>query len=398
MEIKVPFSPPDITGEELSRVAEVMRSGWITTGAKTREFEEALNRYCGTNRVVCLNSATAAMELTLRLLGIGPGDEVITTPYTYTASAAVILHVGATPVFVDLAHGSTQLDLPRVEAAITARTKAILPVDVAGVICDYPAFLSIAQSRSGLFTPRGRLQEAMGRIAVIADAAHSFGASRAGKPSGSLADFSCFSFHAVKNLTTGEGGAVTWNPVPGVDDDWIYRQFQLLSLHGQDKTALDKAKGGWEYDILTPGYKCNMTDIAAAIGLGQLARFERMQQRRYQLIQLYEEMFAPTAIRTLPHFSPDSCSSGHLFMTWVPGIGEARRGEILTELLHRGIAANVHFKPLPLMTAYQKLGYRMEDYPNAYQLYQNEITLPLYSQLSNQQALYCAYALRELGG
>ncbi len=395
MKIKVPFSPPDITGEEISRVVEILRSGWITTGEKTRELERQLASWCQTNRAVCLNSGTAALELTLRLLEIGPGDEVITTPYTYTATAAAILHTGATPIFVDLAPGSMEMDPGQVEAAINSRTKAILPVDLAGIPCHYPAWIALAKGYNGDFSPRGKIQEALGRIAVIADAAHSFGGAREGVPSGSLADFSCFSFHAVKNLTTGEGGAVTWRSLPQVEDDWIYQRFQLLSLHGQNRTALEKSTGGWEYDILLPGYKCNMTDLAAAIGLGQLARFEEMQRRRMQRIDWYDQAFAGTPIEPLSHHGEGIQSSGHLYMVWIPG-DEKRRNQVMETLKERGIMANVHYKPLPLLTAYRALGYKMERYPRAYERYQNEITLPLYSQLSGQQVAYCASALREL--
>lgn len=381
----IPFSPPDITDLEIDRVCEVLRSGWLTTGPMTKEFERQIAKTCGTEMAVCLNSATAAMELTLRLLEVGQGDEVITTPYTYTATAAVILHVGAKPVLVDLACEGLEMDPQGVQRAITPRTKAILPVDIGGRMCDYNTLLEIAEACRDKFVPKGTLQRALGRIAVIADAAHSFGASRMGVTSGAAADLSCFSFHAVKNLTTGEGGAVTWRPIPGICDQEIYRGFQLLSLHGQDKDALAKVSGGWEYDILTPGYKCNMTDLMAAIGLAQLERYPALQARRKELVEHYEQIFKGTPVETYPHFGEDFSSSAHLFLCWPPVPGVEERNALIEKLSAAGIGCNVHYKPLPLLSAYRRLGYHLEDCPYAWRRYRSELTLPLHTLLTDDQ-------------
>ena len=387
--MNIPFSPPDITQLEIDAVSDTLRSGWITTGPKTKRFEQEISACCGTPRSVCLSSATAAMELTLRLLEIGPSDEVITSAYTYTASASVICHVGARPVLVDTAPGSYHLDPDAVSRAVTSRTKAILPVDIAGIPCDYEQFIGIAQRRKGLFRAASPQQKALGRAAVIADAAHSFGSSRGGVPSGALADFSCFSFHAVKNLTTGEGGAVTWRAREEWDDAELYRQLQLLSLHGQSRDALAKnAPGAWEYDILLPGYKYNMTDVAASIGLAQLERYPSILARRRQLIERYDRAFAGLDVELLPHFTDAYTSNGHLYPVRLTGRDEAARNRVIELLARDGVAANVHYKPLPLLTAYRKLGYDAASFPNALALYENEVTLPLFSSMTDEQQDY----------
>ncbi|HIS69403.1 MAG TPA: DegT/DnrJ/EryC1/StrS aminotransferase family protein [Candidatus Gallacutalibacter stercoravium] len=391
MGYQIPFSPPDISDVEINEVVDTLRSGWITTGPKTKRFEQEIARRCGTSKAVCLNSATASMELTLRLLGIGPGDEVITTAYTYTATASVICHVGATPVLLDTAPGSFFPDYGALSQAITAKTKAVMPVDLGGVMCDYSAIYAALEQRKDLFCPSSPLQEALGRVAVVADAAHAFGASWQERPCGSVADFTCFSFHAVKNLTTAEGGAVTWRDIDGVDNEALYRQYMLFSLHGQSKDALAKtAAGAWEYDIAAPYYKCNMTDINAALGLGQLSRYDDLLARRRELIARYNAAFADRGLVTLPHTGSHWVSSGHLYLTHAPDRDEAWRNSTITALAQRGIAANVHYKPLPLLSAYRNLGYRIEDYPNAYRMYQSEITLPLHTRLTDQEADYVA--------
>lgn len=398
MNHSIPFSPPDIGEEEIAAVSEVLRSGWITTGPKTKEFERQLSQFCGTSRTACLGSATAALELTLRLLGIGPGDEVITTAYTYTASASVICHVGATPVFVDVAPGSYLIDEERLQSAITPRTKAIIPVDIAGVMCHYDQILTICREMAAKFSPsKNPLQQAMGRIAIIADAAHSLGAYRNSKHSGQAADFSCFSFHAVKNLTTGEGGAVTWNSIPGISDEEIYRQYQLLSLHGQSKDAFAKLQGGsWEYDILSPAYKCNMTDIQAAIGLVQLSRYPKLLERRKELFSLYQQELSDAPIVLFQHHGDDFCSSHHLCLTNLPRLKENQRNRVIQRLAEQGISSNVHYKPLPMLTAYRNLGFSIEDYPNAQKQYQGELTLPLHTLLSNEDVHEIAQALKKI--
>ena len=395
--MNIPFSPPDINQEDIDEVVNALRSGWITTGPRTKEFEKQIARFCGAQRAVCLNSATAGLELTLRLLGIGEGDEVITTAYTYTASASVICHVGAKPVIIDTAPGSFFMAPEQLEGAINSRTKAVIPVDLAGIPVNYEQLYSLLEGHNSDFQPANKLQEALGRIAILADAAHSFGASRGGIMSGSLADFTSFSFHAVKNLTTAEGGAVTWKNIPGVEDEEIYKNYMLLSLHGQTKDALNKnSRGGWEYDILLPGYKCNMTDMAAALGLSQLKRYESILSRRAQLIAFYDAAFAGSRITPIKHFDNDYKSSGHLYITRIEGVGEQERNQLIDRLAQNGVAANVHYKPLPMLTAYKNLGFDIKDYPNAYNMYKNEITLPLNTVLTDEQAEYTAKLLLSL--
>ena len=387
--MNIPFSPPDITQQEIQEVTEALRSGWITTGPRTKELERQIAAYCGVNRAVCLNSQTACAEMCLRVLGIGPGDEVITTAYTYTASASVICHVGATPVFVDIQRDSLEMDYDQLEKRITPRTKAIIPVDLAGIPCDYQRIFAAVEAKKSLFEPANAIQTAMGRVAVLADTAHAFGAFRQGKPVGSVADFSAFSFHAVKNFTTAEGGALTWNTIAGIDDEEIYRQLQLLSLHGQSKDALAKTKlGAWEYDIVGPWYKCNMTDVAAAMGLAQMKRYPELLQRRREIISRYDAALRPVGIETLPHYTDRHQSSGHLYITRVPGITEQQRNEIIIKMAEQGVACNVHYKPLPMMTAYRNMSFDIADFPNAYAHYVNEITLPLHTRLTDEQVEY----------
>jgi len=387
--MKIPFSPPDITESEINEVCEALRSGWITTGPRTKELERQVAAFCGTERAVCLNSQTACAEMALRVLGVGPGDEVITSAYTYTASASVIHHVGAKIVLVDTQEDSFEMDYDKVEAAITANTKAIIPVDLGGIPCDYDRLYEIVQRKKDLFVPNGRIQEALGRVAIMADTAHSFGASRKGKPAGSLADFSSFSFHAVKNFTTAEGGALTWRTIAGVDNESIYKQLQLLSLHGQSKDALAKTQlGAWEYDIVGPWYKCNMTDVAAALGLVQMKRYGGMLERRKEIIGKFDAALRPLGVETLPHYNGIHQSSGHLYITRVPGITAEQRNDIIIKMAERGIATNVHYKPLPMHTAYKSLGFDIGDYPNAYAHFANEISLPLHTNLTDEQVAY----------
>lgn len=389
--MKIPFSPPDISEREIESVVETLRSGWITTGPKTKEFEKQIAEYVGTKRAVCLNSSTAAMEMTLRLLGIGPGDEVIVPAYTYTASCSVICHVGATPVMVDIQKDHPELDYEKVADAITEKTKVIIPVDLAGILCDYDTLYSVLEQKRSLFqrNTENEIQKKFDRIIVMADSAHGFGAVREGKRSGCFADFTCYSFHAVKNLTTAEGGAVTWKSVDGIDDEWIYKQYMNLSLHGQTKDALNKTKiGSWEYDIVSPAYKCNMTDIQASIGLEQLKRYEGMLTRRHEVIDQYDNAFRTMPVDVLCHENNEQRSSGHLYFIRPEGISEEERNEIIRKLAEMGVATNVHYKPLPLLTAYKNLGFKMDDYPNAFAYYQNEITLPLYSRLTDEQVDY----------
>ena len=384
--MKIPFSPPDITEEEVAEVADTLRSGWITTGPKTKEFEKRIAEYCEVNRAVCLNSQTACAEMALRVLGIGEGDEVIVPAYTYTASASVVCHVGAKLVLVDVRKDSLEMDYDAVEKAITPATKAIIPVDLGGVPCDYDRIFSIVEAKKGLFTPNNDIQRAMGRIAVCADTAHAFGAERHGKKVGSIADFSSFSFHAVKNLTTAEGGALTWKSIEGIDDEDIYKKIQLYSLHGQNKDALAKTKlGSWEYDIVGTWYKCNMTDIMAAIGLGQLRRYPAMLARRREIIERYDAAFRPLGVETLNHFDEEHVSSGHLYITRVSWADDEKRREIIVKMAEKGVACNVHYKPLPMMTAYKNMGFDIKDYPNAYNRYVNEITLPLHTCLTDEE-------------
>ncbi len=387
--MNIPFSPPDITESEIQEVAAALRSGWITTGPRTKELERQVAAYCGTERAVCLNSQTACAEMALRLLEIGPGDEVITSAYTYTASASIIDHVGATIVLVDTQTDSFEMDYDKVEAAITERTKAIIPVDLGGVPCDYDRLLAIAERKKGLFRPASELQKAIGRVAIMADTAHSFGASRKGVPAGSMADFSSFSFHAVKNFTTAEGGALTWNTIDGVDNDAIYKQLQLLSLHGQSKDALAKTQlGAWEYDIVGPWFKCNMTDVAAAMGLSQMKRYDAMLARRKEIISRYDAAFRPLGVETLEHYTEQYQSSGHLYLSRIPGITAEQRNEIIIKMAEKGVACNVHYKPLPMHTAYKKLGFDIADFPNAYAHFANEISLPLHTCLTDEQVDY----------
>lgn len=386
---KIPFSPPDISELEIQEVCEALRSGWITTGPRTKKLEQKLAQYCHTDKMVCLNSATAAEELNLRVLGIGPGDEVLVPAYTYTASASAAIHTGATVRFIDCQENSLEMDYDRMEAAITEKTKAVIPVDLGGIPCDYDRIYEAVERKKDLFRPNSEIQKAMGRIAVVADCAHALGAEKNGKMTGALADFSSFSFHAVKNFTTAEGGASCWKTIPGVDNDELYHQYQLLSLHGQSKDALAKTKlGAWEYDIVGPWYKCNMTDIMAAIGLKQLERYPGLLQRRAEIIRRYDAALKPLGVETLTHFSEDYRSSGHLYITRVPNITEQQRNDIIVKMAEREIACNVHFKPLPMMTAYKTLGFDIEDYPNAYKHYANEITLPLHTKLSDEDVAY----------
>ena len=385
----IPFSPPDISEAEIEEVAAALRSGWITTGPRVKELEIRLAEYCHVPRMVCLNSATAAEELTLRLLGIGPGDEVIVPAYTYTATAAAAIHVGAKVIFIDSQKDSVEMDYDLVEEAVTPCTKAIIPVDLAGIPCNYAKLLDIACGKRSLFCPQNHIQEAIGRVAIVADSAHALGAEKNGCMVGSIADFSSFSFHAVKNFTTGEGGAVAWKPIKGIDDEEIYRQFQLLSLHGQSKDALAKTKlGAWEYDIIGPWYKCNMTDIMGAIGLKQLERYPKLLARRKAIISQYDAALRPLGIITLPHFADQLKSSGHLYLTRIPGISEKKRNNLICAMAEMGIACNVHYKPLPMMTAYKSLGWNIQNFPNAYALYANEITLPLHTKLSDDDVEY----------
>ena len=386
---KIPFSPPDITESEVYLVSEALRSGWITTGPKTKEFEKLIAMCCQTEQAVCLNSATACMELILRVLGVGPGDEVITSAYTYTATASVTCHVGAKVVMVDTAPDSFEMDYDKLADAITERTKVVLPVDLAGVVCDYDKIFAAVESKKHLFSPANDIQKAYGRVIVLADAAHAFGAKWHGKMCGEIADFTSFSFHAVKNLTTAEGGALTWRNHDGVDNESLYKQFQLLSLHGQNKDALAKTRlGAWEYDIVAPYYKCNMTDVMAGIGLAQLKRYPEMLYRRRQIIERYNEGLKGRNVQVLDHFGDDHSSSGHLYLVRLLGEDVEYRNAVIERMAERGIACNVHYKPLPMMTAYKNLGFDIVDYPNAYNQYHNEITLPLHTSLTNEDVEY----------
>ncbi len=393
----IPFSPPDIGEAEIESVAEVLRSGWITTGPKTKLLERKLAEWIGTPKCVCLNSQTACAELTLRLLGIGEGDEVIVPAYTYTASASVVCHVGAKVVLIDAQENCVEMDYDAMEAAITERTKAIIPVDLCGIPCDYARIFEIVERKKHLFRPVGELQTRIGRIAVVSDGAHALGARWKGRMVGNVADFTSFSFHAVKNLTTAEGGALTWRPIEGVDDEDIYRRLQLYSLHGQSKDALAKTKlGSWEYDIVAPLYKCNMTDIAAAMGLAQFDRYEAMLARRKDIIAQYDAALKPLGIQVLAHDTEDYSSSGHLYLTRVPGITDEQRKEIIVKMAERGITCNVHYKPLPLLTAYKNLGFDIKDFPHAHAYYINEITLPLHMKLTDEEVAYVTDTYRNI--
>ena len=386
---KIPFSPPDMSEAEINEVAEALRSGWITTGPKTKEFERLIALCCQTEQAVCLNSATACMELILRVLGVGQGDEVITPAYTYTATASVTCHVGAKVVMVDTAPDSFEMDYDKLADAITERTKVVLPVDLAGVVCDYDKIFAAVESKKHLFSPANDIQKAYGRVIVLADAAHAFGAKWHGKMCGEIADFTSFSFHAVKNLTTAEGGALTWRNHDGVDNESLYKQFQLLSLHGQNKDAFAKTRlGAWEYDIVAPYYKCNMTDVMAGIGLAQLKRYPEMLYRRRQIIERYNEGLKGCDVQVLDHFGDDHSSSGHLYLVRLLGEDVESRNAVIERMAERGIACNVHYKPLPIMTAYKNLGFDIANYPNAYNQYHNEITLPLHTSLTDEDVEY----------
>lgn len=385
----IPFSPPDISEAEINEVCEALRSGWITTGPRTKKLEKELAAFCNTDKVVCLNSATAALELNLRILGVGEGDEVIVPAYTYTASASAAIHAGASVVFVDTQPDSFEMDYDKMEAAITERTKAVIPVDLGGVVCDYERIFKAVENKKNLFVPNGDIQRAMGRVAVVADCAHSLGAERNGKKAGEIADFSSFSFHAVKNLTTAEGGAATWKSIRGVDNDELYKKYQLFSLHGQSKDALAKTQlGAWEYDIVGPWYKCNMTDIMAAIGIKQLERYPGLLERRKEIIGRYDAALDSVNVKHLKHYGESHASSGHLYITRIPGITSEQRNGIITEMAERGVVCNVHYKPLPMMTAYKNLGFDISNFPNAYNYFSNEITLPLHTKLTDSDVDY----------
>ena len=391
----IPFSPPDISELEIAEVSEALSSGWITTGPRTKELEKRLAEYCHTSKVVCLNSATASEELNFRICGIGEGDEVIVPAYTYTATASAAIHCGAKVIFVDSQKNSCEMDYEKVAEAITEKTKAIVAVDLGGIIADYSKLYEVVESKKGLFQAKegndlgARIQQAIGRVLVFADGAHSLGACKEGKMAGEWADFTDFSFHAVKNFTTAEGGAATWKDIPGIDNEEIYHQYQLYSLHGQSKDALAKTQiGAWEYDIIGPWYKCNMTDIMAAIGLRQLDRYPGLLKRRKEIIAKYDEMCDELGVMHLEHYTKDSISSGHLYLTRIPGASDEERREIITKLAERGVSTNVHYKPLPMMTAYKNMGWDIKDFPNAYAYYENLITLPLHTKLSDEDVAY----------
>lgn len=390
----ISFSPPDITVDEINETIAALKSGWITTGPQTKKFERQISEYVGVDKAVCLNSATAAMELVLRIFGVGPGDEVITSAYTYTASASVIEHVGAKIVLVDTLRDSFEMNYSKLESSITTKTKVIIPVDIAGVMCDYDRVFDIVQRKRNLFIANNNRQKSLGRILVLADAAHSFGALHHGKKSGQVADVTCFSFHAVKNLTTAEGGAVVWVNSFGMTDEELYKEFMLLSLHGQSKNALSKnQKGSWEYDIIYTGYKCNMTDILASIGLAQLARYDQILEKRFTFIDKYESLLDKTKIKLIKHEGPNFKSSGHLLLANLIGLKEDERNNVISKLAEAGISTNVHYKPLPMFTAYKRLGFDIEDYPNAYRKYANEITLPLHTCMTLKDVEYICETL-----
>ena len=392
----IKFSPPDITEREINEVADALRSGWITTGPKTKSFEAKIAEYCNTKKAVCLNSATACMELILRVLGVGPGDEVITSAYTYTASASVICHVGATPVLIDTAKDSFEMDYALLENAITSKTKAIIPVDLAGKMCDYDKIFEVVNRKKSLFNANNDVQKAFNRVVVVADAAHAFGARYRGEVCGSVADFTSFSFHAVKNLTTAEGGALTWKSREGLDDEALYKQFMLWSLHGQSKDALAKTNlGSWEYDILYPGYKCNMTDLMAAIGLVQLDRYNSILERRKQIINKYDEALKGLPVTVMKHFDDNSVSSGHLYLVRLNGQDEKNRNKLIDLMAQKGVATNVHYKPLPMLTAYKNLGFNIKNFKNAYDMYKNEITLPLHTLLTDEDVNYVISSFKD---
>lgn len=386
---EIKFSPPDITQKEIDEVIDTLKSGWITTGPKTKLFEKKIAEFCGTSKAVCLNSATAALETTLRILGIGNGDEVIAPAYTYTASVSIIEHVGAKIILVDCDKNSYEMDYSKIEEKINKNTKAIIAVDLAGIIANYDKLYEIANKKKSEFVPKNEIQEKMGRIAILADGAHSFGAEQNGKKSGNIADFTSFSFHAVKNLTTAEGGAVTWKNIEGIDNEDLYRRYMLLSLHGQSKDALAKTqKGSWEYDIEIPGYKCNMTDIMASIGLAQFERYPDLLRRRKEIIEMYNNGLKDCNVEVLEHYTDNSKSSGHLYLVRILGKDEEYRNNLIKKLADVGIPTNVHYKPLPMMTAYKNMGFDIKDFPNSYDMYKNEITLPLHTLLTNEQVEY----------
>ena len=387
--MNIPFSPPDMSELEVNEVAEALRSGWITTGPRTKQLERNIAEYIGTEKCVCLNSQTACAEMALRVLGVGEGDEVIVPAYTYTASASVVCHVGATLKLVDCGKNGYEMDYDALESAINEKTKAVISVDLGGVPCDYDRIFEIVENKRELFKPNSDIQKALGRVAVMADTAHAFGASRKGVMVGNIADFSSFSFHAVKNLTTAEGGALTWRNIDGISNEDIYKKLQLLSLHGQSKDALAKTKlGAWEYDIVGPWYKCNMTDIAAAMGLKQFERYPNMLKRRKDIIARYDSALKPLGVEVLDHYNETHESSGHLYLTRIPNISYEQRGEIITKMAERGIACNVHYKPLPMHTAYKNLGFDIKNFPNAYKRFENEITLPLHTRITDDEVEY----------
>ena len=391
------FNPPDISEEDIAEVVSVLKSGWITTGPKTKEFEKEIASYCGTSKAVCLNSNTACSEMTLRLLGVGPGDEVIVPAYTFTATASVVSHVGAKIVMVDSDSDSIEMDYNKMKDAITDKTKVIIPVDIGGVPCDYDKIYKIIEDKKSLFKASNEIQKVFSRVIVMADGAHSFGAEYNSIRTGAIADFTNFSFHAVKNLTTAEGGAVTWRKRKGLNNEHIYNHYQLLSFHGQSKDALNKLKSGsWEYDIVEPYFKCNMTDIQAALGLSQLRRYDKLVSRRHEIIRKYDEALIPLGFYTLKHFSSHSKSSGHLYITRLPEKYGISRDEFITKLSELGIPTNVHFKPLPMLSAYKKLGFNIEDYPNAYNFYKNEVTLPLHTRLTDEQVEYVINCIKQV--
>ena len=397
VKMNIPFSPPDIGEKEIEQVIDTLKSGWITTGPKTKQFEREIANLCHTEKAVCLNSATAALELTLKILGIGEDDEVITSAYTYTASASPVAHLGAKLVLVDTQKDSVEMDYEKLANAITEKTKVIIPVDIAGIIVDYDKIFKIVEEKKNLFKPNNEIQKLYNRIIVVADSAHGIGAQKDGKMSGEIADFTTFSFHAVKNLTTAEGGAATWKNKEGLDNEAIYKQYQLLSLHGQTKDAMHKnGLGAWEYDIVDTYYKCNMTGIMAGIGLAQMERYEGLIERRHEIISKYNEAFKDLPVMVLNHRNENHRSSGHLYFIRIKGIDEEKRNEIIVKMAERGIACNVHYKPLPMLTAYKKLGFDIKDYPNAFDFYKNEITLPLYSKLTDEQVDYIINNFKEI--
>lgn len=386
---QIKFSPPSITQAEIDEVVDTLKSGWLTTGPKTKKLEQEIAKYCHTDKAVALNSATACLELTLRLLGIGPGDEIITSSYTYTASASVIDHVGADVVLVDTKKDSFFMDPKKIKEAITEKTKAIIPVDIGGVLCDYEEIYKIVEDKRAIFQPNSDIQKKFGRIIVVADAAHSFGSKRKSQPSGSFADFTCFSFHAVKNLTTAEGGAVVWKSQPFIDNEAFYRDYMYYSLHGQTKDALSKTNtNSWRYDIVAPLYKCNMTDIHASIGLAQLNRYEGILSRRREIVKKYNEAFSGERFMHLEHFEEEMISCCHLYLLRIHGMSEKQRDELIEYLSKKGVPTNVHYQPLPMLTAYKNLGFKIDDYPNAFEMYENEITLPVHTELSNEDLDY----------